>query len=135
MARKILIVPLYTVPVSWLLFGSHDLTKFMTIAKTVKTMYHMVKTTQPAEAKTIMEDVLPAHAHRWTTRTALAFKAAVLHLKNERLPITGPTDEKTLYKLLIIQSRLDEAMINTGKENPIPGSPQILRAQHNPQEH
>ena len=56
--------------------------------------------------KIIMEDILPTHGHKWNVRTALAFKAAVLHLKKEHLPVTGPTNEKTLYRLIASQARL-----------------------------
>ena len=65
-----------------------------------------------------MKDILPTYGHKWNVRSALAFKAAVLHLKKEHLPVTGPTDEKTLYRHLVSQARLQEALLNTGQGNP-----------------
>ena len=76
----------------------HDVTRHMTNTKTVINNYYITaRGDPPTKTKILMEDLLPAHGHKWHIRSALAFKAAVLHLKKEHMPVTGPTDEKTLY--------------------------------------
>ena len=86
----------------------------MASTRAVYDNYLQAKSRLPLLAKIMMEDILPPHAHTWHIRNALAFKAAILYLKKDRVVITGPTDEKTLHRLIISQARLHENMYRTG---------------------
>ena len=89
-----------------------DITGNMMSTKTVIDNYTIAKGNPPTRTKILMEDLLPAQGHKWHIRSALAFKAALIHFKKEHMPITGPTDEKT-YRLIVSQARLHENMTRT----------------------
>ena len=91
-----------------------EATRNMASTKTICDNYLQAKSRLPMASKIMMEDILPPHAHTWHIRNALAFKAAISHLKKEQMPVTGPTDEKTLYRLVMSQARLRDNLYRSG---------------------
>ena len=60
-----------------------DATGSMTSTDTVSENYMQAKARLPPLSKILMEDILPPHAYTWRIRNALAFKAAIGHLKKK----------------------------------------------------
>ena len=67
-----------------------DVTGNMASTRAVYDNYLQAKSRLPLLAKVLMEDILPPHAYTWHVRNALAFKAAIVYLKKDRVVITGP---------------------------------------------
>ena len=65
-----------------------DVTGNMASTRAVYDNYLQAKSRLPLLAKIMMEDILPPHAYTWHVRNALAFRAAILYLKKDRVVIT-----------------------------------------------
>ena len=68
---------------------------------------------QDRNAKILMPEIIPTHAHTWPAANALAFRAAILHLNKIGMKIEGKTDGKFIYQLLMTQLDVARAVSYT----------------------